>query len=204
MSGKETLAKWLLAPASPEQVRARQAAVVDLRSRLDLREDLAVLAEEARSLAPAEVLAAWGEGKPLLASRLLRFASAMLAGLWLVSLVAWMVWGLGYPALLVSAVNVGFNLSLSPSVWEKLSAPSKALRATWGCCAGVLARLEAEQFTAPRLVELRAALQSQGRPPSRWIARSESADGVSGFPAEHDCQIDRPLRALDVAVRLRG
>ena len=69
--GQETLAKWLLAPASPDQVRARQAAVVDLRSRLDLREDLAVLAEEAGSLAPAEGLAAWGEGEPLLASTLL-------------------------------------------------------------------------------------------------------------------------------------
>jgi len=66
--GQETLAQWLLAPASPAQVRARQEAVVDLRSRLDLREDLAVLAEEAGSLAPAEVLATWGEGKPLLAS----------------------------------------------------------------------------------------------------------------------------------------
>jgi hypothetical protein len=66
--GQETLAQWLLAPASPAQVCARQEAVVDLRSRLDLREDLAVLAEEAGSLAPAEVLATWGEGKPLLAS----------------------------------------------------------------------------------------------------------------------------------------
>ena len=40
-----------------------------------------------------------------------------------------------------------------------------------GLLAGVLARLEAEQFAAPRLAELRAALQSQGWPPSRWIAR---------------------------------
>ena len=64
-AGQETLAKWLLEPASPEQVRARHEAVVDLRSRLDLREDLAVLADEARSLAPAEALAAWGEGAPL-------------------------------------------------------------------------------------------------------------------------------------------
>ena len=31
-AGQETLAKWLLAPASPEQVRARQAAVAELRT----------------------------------------------------------------------------------------------------------------------------------------------------------------------------
>ncbi len=108
--GQETLANWILAPASPDQVRARQAAVVHLRSRLDLREDLAVLAEEARSLEPAEVLATWGEGPPLLASKLLRFVSALLAGLWLISLAAWSIWGLGYPALLMSAVNLPFAL----------------------------------------------------------------------------------------------
>jgi hypothetical protein len=168
--GQETLAKWLLAPASPDQVRARQAALVHLRNRLDLREDLAVLAEEARSLAPAEVLAAWGEGEPLLASGLWRFASAMLAGLWLVSLAAWMVWGLGYPALLVSAVNVTFNLGFRRRVGTVVSAVESAAH-DLGLLAGMLARLEAEQFAAPRLAELRAALQSQGWPPSRWITR---------------------------------
>ena len=168
--GQETLANWLLSPASPGEVRARQAAVDHLRSRLDLREDLAVLAEEARSLAPAEVLAAWGEGEPLLASTYLRFASAMLAGLWLVSLFIWMVRGLAYPALLASAINVSLNLAFRPRVRTAVSDAESAAR-DLGLLAGVLARLEAEQFTASRLVELRAALQSQGWPPSRWIAR---------------------------------
>jgi DNA mismatch repair ATPase MutS len=36
---------------------------------------------------------------------------------------------------------------------------------------GVLARLEVEQFTTARLIELRRALDSEGWPPSRWIAR---------------------------------
>ncbi len=168
--GQATLAKWLLAPASPDQVLARQAAVVQLRSRLDLREDLAILAEEVGSLEPAEVLAAWGEGEPLLASRFLRFGSAMLAGLWLASLAVWMVWGLGYPALVVSAINVSLNLAYRRRVREAVRAVESAAR-DLGLLASVLARLEAEQFRAPRLVELRAALQSQGWPPSRWIAR---------------------------------
>lgn len=169
-AGQETLANWLLAPSSPELVRSRQAAVAELRHRLDLREDLAVLAEEARSLAPAELLAAWGEGEPLLASRLLRFGSAMLAGLWLVSLAAWMVWGLGYPALVVSAINVSLNLGYRRRMGKAVSAVESAAR-DLGLLAGVLARLEGEQFAAPKLVELRAALQSQGWPPSRWIRR---------------------------------
>jgi hypothetical protein len=169
-AGQETLAKWLLAPTSPDQVRARQAAIVHLRSRLDLREDLAVLAEEARSLVSAEVLAAWGGGEPLLASKFLRFGTAMLAGLWLVSLAAWLVWGVGYPAFVISAINVSLNLGYRQRVGKAVSAVEGAAL-DLGLLAGVLARLEAEQFAAPRLAELRAALESQGWPPSRWIAR---------------------------------
>jgi len=41
--------RWLMAPAAPEVARARQDAVNELRPRLDLREDLAVAGEEART-----------------------------------------------------------------------------------------------------------------------------------------------------------
>jgi hypothetical protein len=191
--GEETLAQWLLGPAPPETVRARQAAVGDLRSRLDLREDLAVLAEEARSLALAEALAAWGEGEPLLASRLLRVASAVLACLWLASLAAWLVWGLGYLAVLVSAVNVSLNLAYRRRLEAAVSAVESAAREL-GVLAGVLARLEGEQFTAPSLVELRAALQSQGWPPSRWIKR------LSRLMEYLDSRRNLIVKALDLFV----
>jgi MutS domain V len=168
--GQETLAKWLQEPVSPEQIRSRQEAINDLRTRLDLREDLAVLAEVARSLAPAEALAAWSEGTPLLASKPLQMACALLAGLWLASLAAWLFYGLGYYALLASAVN--FNLYV---VYrrrkEKVVTAVESAAHDLVLLAGVLARLEIEQYTSPRLTELRVALQSQGRPPSRWIAR---------------------------------
>ncbi len=61
-SGEDTLAAWLLAPADAATVRARQEAIAELRPRLDLREDLAVLAEDARSGVDAEFLAGWGTG----------------------------------------------------------------------------------------------------------------------------------------------
>lgn len=167
--GKEALANWLLAPASPDQVRVRHEAIVDLRGRLDLREDLAVLADDAKSIAPAESLAAWGEAEPLLASPHLRFATAVLAVLWVASVVGWMVWGFAYPALLLSVVNVSLNLAYRGRVGIVTSAVESASR-DLKLLAGVLARLEREQFAAPRLVELRAALNSKGVPPSRLIA----------------------------------
>ena len=136
----------------------------------DLSEDIGVLAEEAGSLAPAEVLASWGEGEPLLSSRLLRFSTAMLAGLWLLSLVVATVWGWAYPVVVISAINFSLNLAFRRRVREAVSAAESAAPGL-GLLAGVLARLEHEQFTAPRLVEIRVALDSEGLPPSRWIAR---------------------------------
>src|SRR6185295_12127366 len=56
--GEDTLARWLLSPASPDVVQARQQAVEELRPRLELREDLAVLAEEARTGVDPVALAA--------------------------------------------------------------------------------------------------------------------------------------------------
>jgi hypothetical protein len=169
-AGQETLAHWLLALSSPEVTRGRHTAVAELQHRLDLREDLAVLGEDARSLEPAEALAAWAAGEPLLASKSLRFVAAGLAGLWLVSLAIWMIWGRAYPALLVSAINLGFNLRYRRAAEVVARRVESAVR-DLGLLAGVLARLEAEQFAAPRLVELRQALESEGWPPSRWIAR---------------------------------
>ena len=169
-AGQETLANWLLAPSSHEVVRGRHAALAELHHRLDLREDLAVVAEDAPSLEPAGVLAAWSEGEPLLGSRVLRLVAGGLAGLWLASLVAWAVWGLVFPALLASAINISFNLSYRRRV-ESIARAAQSAARDLGLLAGVLARLEAEQFAAPRLLQLRQALQAEGWPPSRWIAR---------------------------------
>src|SRR5262249_42868672 len=44
--GEDTLAAWLLEPASLEELRQRQGAVAELRERLDLREELTVLGAE--------------------------------------------------------------------------------------------------------------------------------------------------------------
>jgi hypothetical protein len=169
-AGQETLANWLLAPAMPEVVRGRHAAIEELRHRLDLREDLAVLAEDARTLEPSGSLAAWGEGESVLASGTLRLVAAGLAALWLASLVVWMVWGLAYPALIVSAINVCLNLVYRLRA-ESVARAVQSAAHDLGLLSGVLARFEAEQFAAPRLVELRRALDSEGWPPSRWIAR---------------------------------
>src|ERR1039458_5799909 len=59
--GEDRLAEWLKSPAAPEAVRARHRAVEELRGRVDLREQLAIVAEEARSGVDPVHLAQWGE-----------------------------------------------------------------------------------------------------------------------------------------------
>ena len=169
-AGEEMLARWLLEPAAPEEVCARQVAVTELRSRLDLREDLAVLGEDFRSGVHPEALAAWGEGEPLLESLLARIAAPALAVLWILSLAAWSFWEVYYFALLVSMVNLGFTYHFGKRMSRVVSAVEEAGH-DLALLSGVLARLERENFTSPKLLELRTALETRGSPPSLWIAR---------------------------------
>ena len=59
-AGEETLAAWLLAPADPDSIRARQEAVDELRPRLDLREDLELLGADVGEGVDPESLASTG------------------------------------------------------------------------------------------------------------------------------------------------
>ncbi len=60
-TGDRMLAEWLLAPAPPEIVQARQAAVTELRERLDLREDIALMGEDIRTAIDDQAMKTWGE-----------------------------------------------------------------------------------------------------------------------------------------------
>ena len=59
-AGEETLARWLLAPAPVEEIRARQAAVAELKGRVEFREALWSLGETVRLGVRPDALAAVG------------------------------------------------------------------------------------------------------------------------------------------------
>ncbi|HYN06781.1 MAG TPA: hypothetical protein VES67_05290 [Vicinamibacterales bacterium] len=184
--GEETLAAWLKSPAEPPVVRARQEAVKELALRTDLREDLAVLAEPARAGVNAELLAAWGERPPRLDS------SAVPAWVWLLSvagalaasgLLTWLVARIGLLQLdadtfAVLRIYVLVVFAVCGAVVWRLRARTEAILGDageaahgLGLLAGVVGRLEAERFAGGRLAELRAALDVEGLPPSRRLAR---------------------------------
>jgi hypothetical protein len=168
--GEETLAHWLQHPAAPDIVRERQAAVIELRSRLDLREDLALLGEGIHTGADAETLTRWAAAPPWHIPNTIVWTARALATLSLISLILWFA-GFGWiPLLILLVLGQVFSHRIREPVIRVVSTvetPGKDLQ----LLSEVLRRLESEQFTAPRLVQLRAQLDVAGSPPSAQIAR---------------------------------
>ena len=187
--GEDTLARWLQSPAGPAVVRERQEAVAELRPHLQLREDLAVVAEEAHSGVDPVSLAAWGEspgpgGTPLntRAMRIQVRALGLLGILGAAALIATVLYGAGVvrmaagPAaltrdffLLVLAVN-GTFLYRNRHAFAAAVASVEAAADQLGLLSEVLVRVEQETFQTPLLARLRASLDAEGAPPSQRLS----------------------------------
>jgi len=168
--GEETLARWLLEPAEPEAIRPRQSAVIELRPRLELREDLALLGEGIHTGSDAQALTDWAAAPPWAISTTTRISAKALALLAVLTLALWIA-GFGW-LLFLTALLLGqlFTFKFRIPVDQVVSAidgPGRELR----LLSEVLRRLERENFSSPRLVELRAALDVKGLAPSQQIAK---------------------------------
>ncbi len=169
-SGEEALAGWLLAPADPAEVRARQQAIDELRHRLDLREDLALLGEERRSGIHPATLAAWSERPVLLRSRRARIGAFALSVLGVASVVFYASTGFLAPAILLAVLDVLMFMRYRrqvAKVTDAVGEPACGL----ALLAGVLDRFERETFRSAKLVGLRKNLETDGLPASQRIAR---------------------------------
>ena len=185
-AGERALAGWLLTPADPPVVQSRQAAVTELRPRLDLRERLAVLAEDASGGVDADALAAWGEAPPqfsgpglraaLWACTLLGIAGAAAGAALLVNLTGAAALADGTRLLLrdlflaTLAINGWFYYRRQKTMSEVVAAVDRAAHEL-GLLSEVLVLVEREQFQAPLLDSLRSSLEAEGAPPSRRLAQ---------------------------------
>ncbi|MBX3024081.1 DNA mismatch repair protein MutS [bacterium] len=177
-AGQDTLAAWLLAPAPPDEVRARQAAVAALRPRLDLREDLAVLGDALGDALHADSLAAWGGAPRRLPGAPARLAAA-LAALAVVGSAA--AWGAGMVGPLPMLAALGVAAALG--AWWRAGVRAvvrdvEPAGRDLALLARLLARIEREPAEVPRLAALRAALDSGGVAPSARIAQLERLVGL--------------------------
>lgn len=184
--GQDALAAWLLKPAAPDVIREHQRAVAELAVRLDLREDLAVVGENARAGVDTEALFAWAEREPLLRPSPFQIVARGLSVLGATAVVALLVYlvaafgAIQLPEKTMAALEAYFLLMSVAygSVMVRFKKRTGRIireieKAGYdlSLIAGVLRRLELERFQAPRLAALRAELDTEGWPPSRRIAR---------------------------------
>lgn len=145
-NGRETLADWLLVPAVPKEIRARQEAVAELRPKLDLRERLGLIAGEAQAWIHTGALVRWANQPRLLDSSFIRVAAFCLP---LVSVVLFLSgqWGMFSAAL---ACQFAVARSCRRSVHQVIRSEGIATGdLEW--LAEVLRCLENEPFQSERL-----------------------------------------------------
>jgi Flp pilus assembly protein TadB len=174
-AGSQTLASWLLAPAPPEEARARQEAVRELRGRLDHREALALLAEDVSAAVEPGPLVTWSARPSELPSPLVRLLIFMLGLATLAALVAWAVSDVGaLPFFVLVVVVLLVQRRFQDSV-RRITGPVDRRSDELAVLARILFRLEQDDFASGRLRELQAALGGSGASTSTNSAERTSA-----------------------------
>jgi hypothetical protein len=165
-SGRAALAAWLLAPAAQQEIQARQEAVEELRSKVDLREQLGLIAAEAQAWIRTEGLIAWARQPRLLKSNFVRVAafflplfslSLYISGQWMLSL-----------AVLACQFSLGsyWGRRVHHVVRKTRVAPGEL---EW--LAQVLRCLESQAFKSERLRRMEAEGRYDGSTASQAIQR---------------------------------
>jgi hypothetical protein len=169
--GQDALASWLLAPADPATVRARQAAIDELRGQLDLREEFAVLDEaDTADLAP-KTLPDWAVAPPVFLSRLRPLAAIVLAAASVTALLATGFYDAPtWPFLLVAAVQGALLLSMRAG-FRRLTGDIDRVIDEIKLLREVLRIVEDYQPQSERLRELLGRLREGSQAPSRRIAQ---------------------------------
>ncbi len=168
--GEETLAKWLLTPSAVDQIEERHAAVRELRNQLDLREDLAILGEDASVGVFPEALLRWAEAPNQMRPEWIRWLAAILCVSAVGGAVVWRVVGIATPLIAIVLIEALLAYRLRKPLEELLRGSERAL-ADLTLLSGVLGRLERQSFCAPRLQSLRRELSSHQIASSDAIAR---------------------------------
>ncbi len=171
--GEERLAQWLLSPSPVEQIRERHVAIAELRTQLDLAEDLAVAGEDARTGVNPEALLRWAEAPNRVAPEWLRWLAPVLAVAVVGCTFMWGFWGMATPLVLVVALEAILTYRLRRALAGVLHDAEQAFH-DLDLLSGLLARLERHSFQALRLQALQRELRSHHTAVSQALARLET------------------------------
>lgn len=177
--GEERLAQWLKSPAPAGEIGERHASINDLKDRLDLREDLAVMGEHANvGIHPAALLK-WAETPNRLVSHWMVWVGVLLPVVAILLTFYWSTTGVGAP-LFVTLVIEAIVLSLLRRSVDEVLNGSETAFADLRLFAGLLLRVEREKFAAPVLRKLMERLSSHTRKPSQTIASLSTLVSFAG------------------------
>ncbi|HEV3027540.1 MAG TPA: DNA mismatch repair protein MutS, partial [Planctomycetota bacterium] len=156
-AGEKSLATWLLSPGGPAEIRERQASVRELRDRLDLREDLSRLGDDAAAGIRPDELGVWS-GAPAELTPIIRRTALLLTAASLGTLVVFLLGISAYPFAAAVLAILMFNWRVSGRISHVTELGERAEREL-DLLSRVLRRLGAEPFGSPRLRTLQASLQ---------------------------------------------
>jgi len=169
-AGESRLAAWLTAPGDPATVRQRQQTVEQLRHRLDLREDLALIGDDVRTAIDDRELVGWGTAAPISLWPYAPFVAAVLGVTTLISVILWFAAGhrtLALGAIMAELIFIFLTRQRVAAIIAAVDRPGRDLR----LLAGLLARLESEPMEDGPLSEILQRLKVEGERPSRQIAQ---------------------------------
>jgi MutS domain V len=168
--GENALAGWLLAPAPVGTVLERQQGIAELRERLDLREDLAVLGETAGVGVQPEELVSWAESPNQLRVGWVLPVALVLPLLLIATLVIWSNTGIASPLIVVLALEFGIMRLLRRQLVDVFNSTERAFDSL-KLLASLTARLEREPVQTVLSKRLLGQLSSEGIRASQAIAR---------------------------------
>lgn len=170
-AGDDCLARWLREPANKSTIEARQRAVEELRSKLDFREDFSALGGDVDGAVDVAALIEWAEAPVAAPKPILRLFLGFLAAGQVSGVVAWAFLGWG-PTLLLPFLLGHSVLALVMRKHIRSSTQGAAGAGRDLALVGrVLARIESEEVSSPRLVHLQQELGTDPLPPARHIRR---------------------------------
>ncbi|MBZ5673423.1 MAG: DNA mismatch repair protein MutS [Acidobacteriia bacterium] len=169
--GERVLAGWLLTPGDPEEVAARQESVKELRPRIDLREEIAMMGEDLRAALDDRRLGEWGNEPAVIFFPGARWLALILAIAAVVTATTVLLDRTSLvPFLFVVLGELIFMMAThraTSQVAGSVGTPAHELR----LIALLLERLEREPFRSPALAGLREKLLVEGVPATRQIQR---------------------------------
>jgi hypothetical protein len=183
--GEETLLTWLLEPAAVEEILERQAAVEELRGRVEFRERMAVAGETGAVGVQAEALREWAAAEDVLTQGWMPWVAGVLAvvaavlGAAVIVLMAGGTVGPVGPAaaseavgalLVVLLVEAGVRRPFVKKMEAVLGGTEAALR-NMQLLATLLEVMEGESFQSERLREIAGRLRSHAVAGSVAIGR---------------------------------